>query len=108
MNFFNDGSCVHPRNITGIEIENGKISLIKWLIDTNDDGVLQIVKEYIERDFKVIYGILTKPAVYNLSAKGRKYIRQGYRYYLPNYLRKFDIKVRSNTIISIKQFLCFE
>ena len=30
------------------EIENGKISLIKWLIDTNDDGVLQIVKEYIE------------------------------------------------------------
>ena len=48
LNFFNDGSCVHPRNITGIEIENGKISLIKWFIDTNDDGILQIVKEYIE------------------------------------------------------------
>jgi predicted phosphodiesterase len=48
LNFFNDGSCVHPRNITGIEIENGKICLIKWLIDTNADGVLQIVKEYIE------------------------------------------------------------
>lgn len=48
INFFNDGSCVHPRNITGIEIENGKISLVKWLIDTNEDGVLQIVKEYIE------------------------------------------------------------
>ncbi|MBQ0787641.1 MAG: metallophosphoesterase family protein, partial [Oceanihabitans sp.] len=27
--FFNDGSCVHPRSITGIEIENGAISLIK-------------------------------------------------------------------------------
>jgi predicted phosphodiesterase len=48
LHFFNDGSCVHPRSITGIEIENGKISLIKWLIDTNDDGVLQIVKEYVE------------------------------------------------------------
>ncbi len=48
LNFFNDGSCVHPRNISGIEIENGKIALVKWLIDTNVDGVLQIVKEYIE------------------------------------------------------------
>jgi predicted phosphodiesterase len=48
INFFNDGSCVHPRNITGIEIEKGKIALVKWLIDTNEDGVLQIVKEYIE------------------------------------------------------------
>ena len=32
--FFNDGSCVHPRSITGIEIENGEISLIKWEIST--------------------------------------------------------------------------
>jgi hypothetical protein len=27
--------------------------LIKWLIDTNDDGVLQIVKEYIETPQKL-------------------------------------------------------
>lgn len=53
LNFFNDGSCVHPRNISGIEIENGKISLIKWLIETNDDGILQIVKEYIETPQKL-------------------------------------------------------
>ena len=53
LNFFNDGSCVHPRNITGIEIENGRISLVKWLIDTNDEGVLQIVKEYIETPQKL-------------------------------------------------------
>ncbi len=46
--FFNDGSCVHPRCITGIEIENGKITLIKWLIDTNDDGILQIVRVVLE------------------------------------------------------------
>ena len=54
LNFFNDGSCVHPRNITGIEIENGRISLIKWLIDTNKDGFLQIVKEYIETPVELI------------------------------------------------------
>jgi predicted phosphodiesterase len=48
LNFFNDGSCVHPRSITGIEIYEGKIALIKWFIDTSDEGVLQIVKEYIE------------------------------------------------------------
>ncbi len=45
---FNDGSCVHPRSITGIEIENGEISLIKWQIATNDDGVLQIVRILLE------------------------------------------------------------
>ena len=60
LNFFNDGSCVHPRSITGIEISEGKIALIKWLIDTKEDGVLQIVKEYVENpeniaDYKSIY-----------------------------------------------------
>lgn len=48
LNYFNDGSCVHPRSITGIEIVDGTISLIKWYIDTKEDGVLQIVKEYLE------------------------------------------------------------
>jgi len=46
--FFNDGSCVHPRSITGIEIENGKISLIKWSVDTKKDGTLQIKKNILE------------------------------------------------------------
>ena len=45
---FNDGSCVHPRCITGIEIENGSISLVKWQIDTTEDGVLQIVRILLE------------------------------------------------------------
>ena len=46
--FFNDGSCVHPRSITGLEIENGAISLIKWEIATKDDGTLQIVRKLLE------------------------------------------------------------
>lgn len=52
--FFNDGSCVHPRSITGIEIENGEISLIKWQIDTNEDGILQIVRIILEGPRKLI------------------------------------------------------
>jgi predicted phosphodiesterase len=52
--FFNDGSCVHPRSITGIEIEHGEISLIKWQIDTNEDGVLQIVRVLLEGPRKLI------------------------------------------------------
>lgn len=48
LNYFNSGSCVHPRSITGIEITVGTISLIKWFIDTKEDGTLQIVKEVLE------------------------------------------------------------
>ena len=45
---FNDGSCVHPRCITGLEIENNQISLIKWHIVTSESGTMQIVKEILE------------------------------------------------------------
>ncbi|MDO1501780.1 metallophosphoesterase family protein [Winogradskyella maritima] len=46
--YFNDGSCVHPRSITGLEIENGSISLVKWNIETSDDGALKIVRTLLE------------------------------------------------------------
>ena len=52
--YFNDGSCVHPRSITGLEIEDGKISLIKWQIATTDDGVLKIVRVPLEGPQKLI------------------------------------------------------
>ncbi len=29
ISYFNDGSCVHPRCITAIEIENGTIKLVR-------------------------------------------------------------------------------
>ncbi len=48
LNLFNDGSCVHPRCITGIEIEYGNITLIKWQISTTDDGVLKIIRTPLE------------------------------------------------------------
>jgi len=46
--FFNAGSCVHPRAITGLEIVNGEISLIKWQISTSDNGTLRILKVVLE------------------------------------------------------------
>jgi hypothetical protein len=52
--FFNDGSCVHPRSITGIEIENGEIALIKWQISTKEDGTLQIIRDLLEGPQKLI------------------------------------------------------
>lgn len=46
--YFNDGSCVHPRCITAIEIRNGTISLVKWAIMTRPDRTLFVGKEVLE------------------------------------------------------------
>jgi hypothetical protein len=45
---FNDGSCVHPRSITGLEVENGAITLIKWQVSTSEDGTLKIIRKVLE------------------------------------------------------------
>jgi len=52
--FFNDGSCVHPRSITGIEIESGKISLIKWQIATTETGTLRVIRVLLEGPQKLL------------------------------------------------------
>jgi len=46
--YFNDGSCVHPRGITGIEIEKGNITLIKWLVKTKKDGIMFVGREVLD------------------------------------------------------------
>ncbi len=46
--YFNDGSCVHPRCITGIEINENKIALVKWHFITTKDGVMQIIRTVLE------------------------------------------------------------
>ena len=45
--YFNDGSCIHPRCITGIEIADGAITLIKWNVKTKDDGTLLIGRDVL-------------------------------------------------------------
>ncbi|NLP43392.1 MAG: serine/threonine protein phosphatase [Peptococcaceae bacterium] len=45
--YFNDGSCVHPHSITGIEIAEGNITLVKWRVKTKKDGGLYIGREIL-------------------------------------------------------------
>jgi len=45
--YFNDGSSVHPRCITAIEISDGNIILVKWQIKTRDDGTMYIGREVL-------------------------------------------------------------
>ena len=45
--YFNDGSCVHPRCITGIEILKGNIQLIKWWISPDQTGRLCVKKDVL-------------------------------------------------------------
>lgn len=45
--YFNTGSCIYPRNITGIEIENDQITLIDWRIRPDDYGNLSIRRHAI-------------------------------------------------------------
>lgn len=46
--YFNDGSCVHPRSITGIEINNRKIALVKWSVSASEDLNLYVERRIIE------------------------------------------------------------
>ena len=45
--YFNDGSCVHPRCITAIEIADGSIMLVKWCIHTRKDASLFVAREIL-------------------------------------------------------------
>ena len=45
--YFNDGSCAHPLFITGIEIDKGEISLVKWSIKVKGEGILYVGRDVI-------------------------------------------------------------
>lgn len=46
--YFNDGSCVHQRSITGIEIADRKISLVKWSVSAKNDLSLYVDRHILE------------------------------------------------------------
>lgn len=56
--YFNDGCCVHPGYITGIEINNGTITLIQWYIENKKSK-----KTYIRR--KVLAGPIKLEKYFN-------------------------------------------
>ncbi len=51
--YFNDGSCVHPRCITALELRNGMISLVKWAIMTRPDRSLYVGREVLEEPVRL-------------------------------------------------------
>lgn len=51
--YFNDGSCVHPRCITGIEISDGQIMLVKWSVKSDMGGQLQIGRDILAGPRKI-------------------------------------------------------
>lgn len=40
--YFNTGCCTYPTTITSLELENGQISLIRWKVLVNDQGINQV------------------------------------------------------------------
>ncbi len=46
--YFNDGSCVHPNSIIGLEIENLEISLVKWHTSIDEKNQTNIVRTILE------------------------------------------------------------
>lgn len=46
--YLNDGSCVHPKGITAMELENGAITLVKWRMTVRRDNVLAVTREVLE------------------------------------------------------------
>ncbi|HEX2927026.1 MAG TPA: metallophosphoesterase, partial [Ruminiclostridium sp.] len=43
--YFNTGCCIHTKGITGIEILEGKILMVDWRVQSDEDGVLQIERQ---------------------------------------------------------------
>jgi len=45
--YFNTGSCIYPTTITGIEILNDMVQVIRWKIRPNREGILRATREVI-------------------------------------------------------------
>lgn len=45
--YFNTGSCVHPRCITCLEIEDASVSLVKWSVEVKRDNSLFVAREVL-------------------------------------------------------------
>ncbi|MCM1157228.1 MAG: hypothetical protein NC300_01865 [Bacteroidales bacterium] len=45
--YYNTGSCVHPRCITCIEVENCSLTLVKWSMSAKSDSTLYVAREVL-------------------------------------------------------------
>lgn len=51
--YLNDGSCVHPRCITALEIEGGGITLVKWCVFVRRNGGMYVGREVLEGPVRI-------------------------------------------------------
>lgn len=51
--YVNDGSCVHPRCITAIEIEKGNLTLVKWSVMTRPDRTMYVGREVLAGPYRI-------------------------------------------------------
>lgn len=51
--YFNTGSCIHPGSITGIEIENRCMTLVKWSLSVREDMTLYAAKEKLSEKIRI-------------------------------------------------------
>lgn len=52
--YYNTGSCVHPRCITCIEIENCTLTLVKWSMNAKTDGTLYVASEILSGPVSIL------------------------------------------------------
>lgn len=52
--YFNAGSCIHPNGITALEIENGNITLVKWMFRLEDDKIISVGRVVVEESTPII------------------------------------------------------
>lgn len=52
--YLNAGSCVHPQGITAIEIEQMRMSLVKWVMGNKKDGTLYVEKEILQGEVAIL------------------------------------------------------
>ncbi len=45
--YFNTGCCIYPSSITAIELENNKVTMVRWKIEANEEGILQVERNII-------------------------------------------------------------
>ncbi len=45
--YFNTGCCIHTRGISGIEIQNGEISMVDWRMVADQNGVVRIDRQLV-------------------------------------------------------------
>lgn len=59
--YYNTGSCVHPRCITCIEVENCSLTLVKWTMTARADSSLYVAREVLSGPVALFHsGTVTK------------------------------------------------